>query len=50
MNKQEYIEEMKKRGWNMQTIEEQLKFMEERKNAGLNVDYEMFLLEVPVLD
>lgn len=50
MNKQEYIEEMKKRGWNMQTIEEELKFMQEQKANGLKVDYEMFLLEVPILD
>ena len=50
MNKQEYIEEMKRRGWNMQTIDEELEFIEEQKANGLKVDYEMFLLEVPILD
>lgn len=50
MNKQEYIQEMKNRGWDDEAIREELEFMQEQKDAGLNVNYEMFLLETPVLD
>ena len=47
MTKAEYVDKMRQLGWNDEYIQEQIEIREEAEKNGINIPYEIDMIEAP---